>query len=836
MTKMLIIGMGILFLCSGVLSATIINVPNDYPTIQQGINASEDADTVLVQPGTYFENINFNGKNITVASLFLITQDTSYISETIIDGNYENKVVKFVNGENRDARMIGFKLQHGALGGVWCDNSMPTISNNIIIDNEGSWPIVSRGINCREASPKIINNTISLNDGGISVNISSNPIIAFNKISSNRFDGIYITDYSYPVIYNNHICNNSHAGVWCHNNAYPIISNNIISENNEDGIYSRYSSSFIVNNTIASNVLSGIYSFGAEDIIKNSIIWGNSTSFTFTGPICTSSLSYNCIEGGFPAQGINNGGNIYSDPLFLPNSNYMLQPGSRCINRGDPCNLYNDIDTSKCDMGAYGNNGLIPSFSSYNFGKVSTHSTSYKDVTLEINNFRSTTVTIVNASFSNPSFNLINTTIPIIIEPFSSFSTTIRFSPQFIGNIVDSLSIYSNDFIGNIPAKIRFEGEGAEYTEISGQISGILPANLIYHVIDDLTIHDDDTLVIESGVKLKFYPYKKLIAYGALVVNGTKTDSVLFIKLDDNSISWGGISLYTSNNNFSDDYLNYLIIEHCNSNPAIMIYNASPTITHCTISNCFGYGITSKWGRPIIYGNTITFCLEGGIKCDNSCPYIINNKIVDCGKGICCIVTSSSITHFPRLLNSTVSMCNYGIFCESDDDCISSPEIINTIVWDNITNFGFQEINNPIISYSCLEGGFPSQGTNAGGNIYENPLFNDPENDDYHLTQYSPCIDAGTPDTTGLNLPPFDLDGNPRIYNGRIDMGAYEWQGVAIDDTIHYYDAVTLHQNCPNPFKTLTQISFSLPHPEKVKIQIYNLKGQLVETLPSGNA
>ncbi len=287
MTKMLIIGMGILFLCSGVLSATIINVPNDYPTIQQGINASEDADTVLVQPGTYFENINFNGKNITVASLFLITQDTSYISETIIDGNYENKVVKFVNGENRDARMIGFKLQHGALGGVWCDNSMPTISNNIIIDNEGSWPIVSRGINCREASPKIINNTISLNDGGISVNISSNPIIAFNKISSNRFDGIYITDYSYPVIYNNHICNNSHAGVWCHNNAYPIISNNIISENNEDGIYSRYSSSFIVNNTIASNVLSGIYSFGAEDIIKNSIIWGNSTSFTFTGPICT---------------------------------------------------------------------------------------------------------------------------------------------------------------------------------------------------------------------------------------------------------------------------------------------------------------------------------------------------------------------------------------------------------------------------------------------------------------------------------------------------------------------------------------------------------------------
>lgn len=96
------------------------------------------------------------------------------------------------------------------------------------------------------------------------------------------------------------------------------------------------------------------------------------------------------------------------------------------------------------------------------------NSTRYKDITLEINNFRSTTVYIINASFSNPSFNLVNTTIPIIIEPFSSFSTTIRFSPQSIGNIVDILAIYSNDFIGNIPAKIRFEGDCAEYTEISG--------------------------------------------------------------------------------------------------------------------------------------------------------------------------------------------------------------------------------------------------------------------------------------------------------------------------------------------------------------------------------
>ncbi|MBN2016674.1 MAG: T9SS type A sorting domain-containing protein [Candidatus Cloacimonetes bacterium] len=53
-------------------------------------------------------------------------------------------------------------------------------------------------------------------------------------------------------------------------------------------------------------------------------------------------------------------------------------------------------------------------------------------------------------------------------------------------------------------------------------------------------------------------------------------------------------------------------------------------------------------------------------------------------------------------------------------------------------------------------------------------------------------------------------------------------------------DIVSLSPAFPNPFSSLTNISFSLPHPEKVKIQIYNLKGQLVETLldkqkPAGN-
>ena len=63
--------------------ATTINIPADYSTIQAGIDASSDGDTILVAEGTYTENINYNGKNIVVGSLYLTTQDTSYILSLI---------------------------------------------------------------------------------------------------------------------------------------------------------------------------------------------------------------------------------------------------------------------------------------------------------------------------------------------------------------------------------------------------------------------------------------------------------------------------------------------------------------------------------------------------------------------------------------------------------------------------------------------------------------------------------------------------------------------------------------------------------------------------------
>ena len=133
------------------MAATIL-VPADQPTIQTGIEAALGGDIVLVAPGTYVENINFLGKEITV-------QSESGSDVTVIDGNQAGSVVYFDNGETEGAVLEGFAIRNGNAydgGGIFCLSSSPTITNCTISENIALAD--GGGIHCRNSSsPTIMN-------------------------------------------------------------------------------------------------------------------------------------------------------------------------------------------------------------------------------------------------------------------------------------------------------------------------------------------------------------------------------------------------------------------------------------------------------------------------------------------------------------------------------------------------------------------------------------------------------------------------------------------------------------------------------------------------------
>jgi hypothetical protein len=109
----------LLLIFSSLSHADIINVPTDIDSIQGGINLAGSRDTVLVAEGTYYENINFKGKAITVASQYIMDGDTSHISNTIIDGSQHTKpdsgsVVYFISGEDTTSVLCGFTITGGS--------------------------------------------------------------------------------------------------------------------------------------------------------------------------------------------------------------------------------------------------------------------------------------------------------------------------------------------------------------------------------------------------------------------------------------------------------------------------------------------------------------------------------------------------------------------------------------------------------------------------------------------------------------------------------------------------------------------------------------------------
>ncbi|MBN1392578.1 MAG: right-handed parallel beta-helix repeat-containing protein [Sedimentisphaerales bacterium] len=195
-------------------------------------------------------------------------------------------------------------------------------------------------------------------------------------------------------------------------------------------------------------------------------------------------------------------------------------------------------------------------------------------------------------------------------------------------------------------------------------------------------------------------------------------------------------------------------------------YSSRPTITNCTFTG----NSTSSYGGS--YGSH-----GGGMYNESSSPTLTNcifsnNLTYEDGGGIYNFRSSPKVINCTFNKNSTYEKGG-GMYNNS-----SSPTITNCIIWGNTAPSGAQIYDSSstnTVSFSDVKGGWT--GT---GNINADPLFFNAAGGDLHLLPASPCINAGDP-----NFIPepneTDIDGEPRVMLGRVDMGADEFNPFEID-------------------------------------------------------
>lgn len=362
-----------------------IFVPGDQATIQGAITVANTGDTVMVAPGTYSENINFNGKAITVTS-------SGGASVTTIDGSGKAPVVIFNTGEGPNSALNGFTIQNGTAagtsanpnfegGGIYIRSTSPTITNNVIQNNTACSD--GGGIAVNSGSPRIQGNVIQNNTqaacsggtggGGIEVGGSGAAQILGNTIANNTWPsgnggGISLNAAS-PTISNNILYGNVATGVSpaargggisTVNNSDPLIVQNVI-YNNSAGQGSGISLSvpsgdrgpIVVNNTLSgglgANQGSALYITGFDNQVQffNNLFIGASGpnavycdgTFSQQPPIFTNNDAF--LSGGTGFAGTcagTNGqnGNLSVDPQFVnpATGNFNLQPSSPAIDAG----------------------------------------------------------------------------------------------------------------------------------------------------------------------------------------------------------------------------------------------------------------------------------------------------------------------------------------------------------------------------------------------------------------------------------------------------------------------------------------------------------------------
>jgi predicted outer membrane repeat protein len=739
--------------------------PADFNNIQAAIDDSSDGDTIIVADGTYTgagnREISFRGKAITVRS-------ENGTENCIID--CQSKGIGFLFHDGEDANSI--------LSGLTITNGYSSGGGALVISGYSS-PMI---INC-----KFENNHSGGYAGAIDCHSNHSPkftnCIFTGNSSHESGGGIFISEGS-PILTNCTFSGNSSVdyggAVHCEETSSPTIRNCLIIGNKTEwkggGISNTDGSDAIIENcTITYNIANekggGIFS-PDRMTVSNSILRGNYPDQIYDPYGRNVVINHGDVQGGWPGSG-----NIDADPLFVDpgywdanglwiEGDYHLLSYSPCIDAGD-----NTVVTVTTDLD--GNvrifNGIVD-MGAYEFPGPRQLRELYVDDDAAGAN---------NGSSWADAYNYLQDALAVAY--YSSHEIRVAqgiYKPDRGASITPGDREATFQLINGVALKGGYAGSGEPdpnardidlyETILTGDLAG-----------------DDGPEFANNGDN----------SYHVVTCSGTDATAVL-----DGFIITGG--------NAGGPYPH--------GNGGGMNGSGGPTLRNCTIRDNFslgsGAGIRSSTpGRPILYSCRLIRNLSGdgsGGGISSKKPTLINCTVsgnsafwsgggVSCDGGIMinCMFNGNrserngggmsfcDCTPGPTLINCTFSsntaaQMGGGIYMPH-----SGVNLLNCILWGNSDIDGMYEssqiyANEPIVvDYSCIQG---LTGVLGGiGNIGTDPCFVDPDTGDYHLLPDSPSINAGDPNYIA-EPNETDLDGNPRVICGRIDMGAYECQCTII--------------------------------------------------------